>query len=278
MIYSLRDLRTELSIELRNESGDGARYTELEMNVALRRATNILREHFWHTEMDESKQFVAGQLDYVYDFPVSKFEKVAFRAGNSGVYQFSEEWYEPIDGTLTFLSEHGSGDTIYVWYQRHPFPYPDDLVLSGTINSSVTQLTVGTDVPISSWPTTGYFKLNNELFRYTEYDPSTRMITFERGLFNTASVGHAAASKLSFVNLIDKPVFFEGVKDLAMAYLNRMRIVDIPAADAQGNVTIMREILDGYQRWISRHRQRSSIQPFAKSNISEGLRGRRRGR
>jgi len=278
MIYSLDDLRTELGIELRNESGTNARYSELEMNVAIRRATNMLSEYFWHTSQDSSKSFVSDTYTYTYDEPVRNFEKVAFRAGNDGVYQYTDSWYEPIDGTLVFMGDHVGGETIYVWYNRHPDPYPDDLTLDGEITGSAATLTIDSSTPVYLWPSTGYFKMNNEIFKYTAWDADTNTMTIVRNQFNTAVQSHADDSTLSYINLIDKPVFYEGVKDLAMAYLQRIRIVDIPASEAQGNVTIMREIMEGYRRWIQTHRMRTQKQTFTKTNSSSGMRTRRRGK
>lgn len=276
--YSLSDLRVEISIELRNESGTDARFTTTELDVAIARATNILREYFWFTDVDSSQTWVADTYDYVYSFPIRRFEKVAFKS-SSGPLRFAEDWYEPVDGTLTFLNDdHATGDTIYVWYERHPVPFPSDLTLSGNTDGSGTAFAINSSTNVVNWPSTGWAKIENEVVKVTAVDRENNQLTVVRGQLDTSAVGHATGSSISFINRVDKEVFFEGVKDLAIAYLNRMRIVDAPSAQVDGYVTIMREILESQRDWIRTHRMRQQRQPSSLVRGATPNRLRPRGR
>jgi len=275
--HSLKDLRTEISIELRNESGSNERYTDSELNVAIRRATAILSEYFWFTETDSSKTFTTNTFDYVYDYPVKDIEKVGIISASAPV-KFSEKWYESVEGTLTFLSNEDSGATIRVWYKRHPVPFPNDLATSGAHTDDTTSILVASSSSLVDWPDTGYCKIDNEVLRYTALNRSTNTFTVVRAQLSSAADAITTGTAVSFVNRVDKDVFFEGVKDLAIAYLSRMRIVDAPSADVDGHVTIMREILEAQGRWVRQHRMRSQRQTFSAPNTSQGLRSRSRGR
>lgn len=283
--HSLRDLRAELSIELRNSSGSNARYTDEEMSLALRRACAMLQEYFWLTATDSSKTFATDQYVYTYDYPVQNFEKVAFVNSNNFV-KFSEEWWEPFPGQLEFLGNHDNGETIRVDYRRFPVPYPDDLELQDAITTTGSGI-VGDSQIVSvlsagDWPNSGWLKIDDEVMEIISIDRgiggTVSHITATRGQLDTHPAAHAENAAVSFMNRVDKPVFFEGVKDAAIAYLNRINIIDSPAADIAGNVTIMREINEGMGMWIRRHRQRQMQQPVPKVNTARPFRNRTRGR
>ena len=98
-----------------------------------------------------------------------------------------------------------------------------------------------------------------------------------RAQLDTAAASHATTSLLSFVNLVEKEIFFDGIRDIAIAYLNRMRIVDAPSSDIGGNITVMREIMESLRPWIREHRMRSKRPAKPKSNRSKPMRYRKRG-
>ena len=94
---------------------------------------------------------------------------------------------------------------------------------------------------------------------------------------DTAAKSHETTSLLSFVNIVEKDIFFDGIRDIAIAYLNRMRIVDAPSSDVGGNITVMREIMDSLRPWIREHRMRSKRPSGGKQRRAKPLRFRKRG-
>ena len=259
--YSLKDLRDLLNIELRNESGTAARYTDEEMNTAIARATDTLAAYFWSEEYVESATFALNDYEYEYSFPVADVFAVEFiPSSNTSAPRSSVEWdavTTDYTTTLYLMGNHVSGDTIRVWYERHPYPYPGDLTLLTTVDSDDTTFAVSSDTNVAEWPNVGYLKVDNEIVSFTT-NRSANTLTVVRAALGSAAAAHTGTTAvLSFVNKVTKPVFFDGVRDLAIYYLNRMRVVDAPAGDIQGNVTIMREINENFPRWIRMHRMRS---------------------
>ena len=106
---------------------------------------------------------------------------------------------------------------------------------------------------------------------------SPETLTVVRAQIDTAPAAHLTTSFLSFTNLVEKEIFFDGVRDIAIAYLNRMRIVDAPSSDIGGNITVMREIMDSLRPWIREHRMRSKRPAKAKQGRSRPMRHRKRG-
>lgn len=274
-IHSLADLRADLKVELRI-TNTKPRYTDEEIDLAIHRASNELREYFWTEAVDENQSFTQDVFEYVYSFPVENFYRIE-RIETSTPPALVEDWDESLPGTLQFYSNRGSG-VIRAYYERHPVAYPDDLILdvgSGGPDSDDTSLAV--TATTLSWPDTGYMRIEDEVLSYSAINRATKTFTVARGLFGSAAAAHSTAdTAVSFVNVVDKEAFYDGVRDLASAYLNRMRIIDAPSADVSGNVTIMRQTLEGMNAWVRQHRMRSKA-TTRKQNRSKPLRSRRRG-
>lgn len=275
--YSLKDLRDEISVELRNTPGTDARYTELEMSVAIRRAASVLSAYFWFTDEDRTKTYVQDVQTYAYDYPVQNIDSVAFQKDTT--LSFAEDWFELQEGILQFIDEHAGGDTIVVYYGRNPFPYPNDLTLLTGLNTSVTAVALSSVTNNVNWPSNGWLKINNEVMHYTitAADRAANTLTVVRAQLDTAPDSHGAATVISFINRCDKLAYFEGVKDLAIAYLNRTRIVDAPSADIAGHVTVMREIMEGQRMWVRQHRMRQKGQVLNRFKTARSMQGRGRG-
>jgi hypothetical protein len=278
-VPSLKDLRDDLSLELRN-SGTNPRYVDAELDMAIRRAVNALSEYFYYDDIDESKTITSGvgSLKYSYNFPVSNIYQVELIPTADAMPRNTTDWQEDsrFEGCdLYFLKHHQVGATIRVKYERHPIAYPDDLQLLASIDADDTTVVASTDV--SDWPDIGYFKIDSEILAYTAIDRATDSFTVTRADSNTAAASHSSGATISFVNKIEKGVFYDGVKDWAIAYLNRMRIIDATSADVAGNVTIMRQILEDMDNWIRRHRMRSKRPTLSKVTGARPLNSRRRG-
>ena len=279
--HSLADLRSDITTELRNPT-TASRYTDVEIDLAIRRATNFLSEYFWYEDKDTTKSFSTGTFQYTYNDPVKDIYRVDFVDSTTSPPQIASDWYEEknIAGTeLYFLENHTSSSTIHVWYERHPTPFPSDLTMNASINHAVTEIPISSGTNTIDWPATGYLKIDNEVMAYSAVDRtvSPETLTVARGKMDTAAKSHATTSLLSFVNLVEKEIFFDGVRDIAIAYLNRMRIVDAPSSDIGGNITVMREIMDSQRPWIREHRTRSKRPAKPMRNRARPMRYRKRG-
>jgi len=181
---------------------------------------------------------------------------------------------------LYFLENHTDASTIHVWYERHPTSFPSDLTMNAGINDAVLEIAISSGTNTIDWPATGYLKIDNEVMAYSAVDRtvSPETLTVVRGQIDTAAQSHVATTALlSFVNLVEKEIFFDGVRDIAIAYLNRMRIVDAPSGDIGGNITVMREIMDSLRPWIREHRMRSKRPAKPMRNRARPMRYRKRG-
>ena len=279
--HSLADLRSDITTELRNPS-TAQRYTDAEIDLAIRRATNYLSEYFWFEDKDITKSFATGTFQYSYSAPVKDIYRVDFLDATSSPPQIATDWYEEkqIAGTeLYFLDSHTSGSTIHAWYERHPTPFPSDLTMNATINDAVLEIAVSSSTNTIDWPATGYLKIDNEVMAYSAITRTAtpETLTVARAQLDTAAASHATTSLLSFVNLVEKEIFFDGIRDIAIAYLNRMRIVDAPSSDIGGNITVMREIMDSLRPWIREHRMRSKRPSGGKQRRAKPMRFRKRG-
>jgi len=279
--HSLADLRSDITTELRNPT-TASRYTDTEIDLAIRRATNYLSEYFWYEEKDTSKTFTSGTYQYTYNDPIKDIYRVDFVDSALSPPQIAVDWYEEknMAGTeLYFLEGHTASSAIHVWYERHPTAFPSDLTMNGNINHAVTEIPINANTNTIDWPATGYLKIDNEVMAYSAVTRtvSPETLTVVRGQIDTAAQSHTTVSLLSFVNLVEKEIFFDGVRDIAIAYLNRMRIVDAPSADIGGNITVMREIMESLRPWIREHRMRSKRPAKAKSSRSKPMRYRKRG-
>ena len=215
-------------------------------------------------------------------YPVKDIYRVDFVDSATSPPQIASDWYEEknIAGTeLYFLENHTASATIHVWYERHPTPFPSDLTMNATINDSVTSIPISSSTNTIDWPATGYLKIDNEVMSYSAVDrtASPETLTVARAKMDTAAAAHNTSSLLSFVNLVEKEIFFDGVRDIAIAYLNRMRIVDAPSSDIGGNITVMREIMDSLRPWIREHRMRSKRPAKPMRNRARPMRYRKRG-
>ena len=279
--HSLADLRSDITTELRNPT-TAQRYTDAEIDLAIRRATNYLSEYFWFEDKDTTKSFSTGTFQYSYSDPVKDVYRVDFLDATSSPPQIATDWYEEkqIAGTeLYFLDSHTSGATMHVWYERHPTPFPSDLTMNASINHAVTSIPIASATNTIDWPATGDLKIDNEVMSYSAVDRtvSPETLTVARGKMDTAAKSHETTSLLSFVNIVEKDIFFDGIRDIAIAYLNRMRIVDAPSSDVGGNITVMREIMDSLRPWIREHRMRSKRPSGGKQRRAKPLRFRKRG-
>jgi hypothetical protein len=279
--HSLADLRSDITTELRNPS-TASRYTNTEIDLAIRRATNYLSEYFWYEEKDISKTFTSGTFQYTYNDPIKDIYRVDFVDSASSPPQIAIDWYEEknMAGTeLYFLESHTASSTIHVWYERHPTAFPSDLTMNAGINDAVTSIPISSGTNTIDWPATGYLKIDNEVMSYSAITrtASPETLTVARAQIDTAPAAHLTTSLLSFTNLVEKEIFFDGVRDIAIAYLNRMRIVDAPSSDIGGNITVMREIMESLRPWIREHRMRSKRPAKAKSSRSKPMRYRKRG-
>tara|TARA_R110001583_G_scaffold75341_13_gene207622 strand:+ start:1959 stop:2819 length:861 start_codon:yes stop_codon:yes gene_type:complete len=279
--HSLADLRSDITTELRNPT-TASRYTNTEIDLAIRRATNFLSEYFWYEDKDTSKSFVNGTYQYTYNDPIKDIYRVDFVDSASSPPQIAVDWYEEknMAGTeLYFLENHTDASTIHVWYERHPTAFPSDLTMNASINHAVTEIPINELTNTIDWPATGYLKIDNEVMSYSAVTRtvSPETLTVARGKIDTAAQSHSTTSLLSFVNLVEKEIFFDGVRDIAIAYLNRMRIVDAPSADIGGNITVMREIMEQLRPWIREHRMRSKRPAKPKQGRSRPMRHRKRG-
>ena len=279
--HSLADLRSDITTGLRNPT-TASRYTNAEIDLAIRRATNYLSEYFWFEDKDTSKTFTSGTFQYTYNDPIKDIYRVDFVDSASSPPQIAVDWYEEknMAGTeLYFLDSHTASSTIHVWYERHPTAFPSDLTMNGNINAAVTEIPISSGTNTIDWPATGYLKIDNEVMSYSVITRtvSPETLTVARGKIDTAAQSHTTASLLSFVNLVEKEIFFDGVRDIAIAYLNRMRIVDAPSGDIGGNITVMREIMESLRPWIREHRMRSKRPAKPKSTRSKPMRYRKRG-
>ena len=279
--HSLADLRSDITTELRNPS-TAQRYTDAEIDLAIRRATNYLSEYFWFEDKDTTKSFATGTFQYSYSDPIKDVYRVDFLDATSSPPQIATDWYEEkqIAGTeLYFLDSHTSGSTIHAWYERHPTPFPSDLTMNATINDAVLEIAVSSSTNTIDWPATGYLKIDNEVMAYSAITRTAtpETLTVARAQLDTAAASHATTSLLSFVNLVEKEIFFDGIRDIAIAYLNRMRIVDAPSSDIGGNITVMREIMDSLRPWIREHRMRSKRPAKPMRNRAKPMRFRKRG-
>ena len=279
--HSLADLRSDITTELRNPT-TASRYTDIEIDLAIRRATNFLSEYFWYEDKDTTKSFTTGTFQYTYNDPVKDIYRVDFVDSATSPPQIASDWYEEknIAGTeLYFLESHTASATIHVWYERHPTPFPSDLTMNGNINDAVTSIPISSGTNTIDWPATGYLKIDNEVMSYSAVGRTTspETLTVARAKMDTAAAAHTTSSLLSFVNLVEKEIFFDGVRDIAIAYLNRMRIVDAPSSDIGGNITVMREIMDSLRPWIREHRMRSKRPAKPMRNRARPMRYRKRG-
>ena len=279
--HSLADLRSDITTELRNPT-TASRYTDTEIDLAIRRATNFLSEYFWYEDKDTSKSFVNGTYQYTYNDPIKDIYRVDFVDSATSPPQIAVDWYEEknMAGTeLYFLENHTDASIIHVCYERHPTAFPSDLTMNGSINHAVTEIPISSGTNTIDWPATGYLKIDNEVMSYSAITRtvSPEVLTVARGKIDTAAQSHTTASLLSFVNLVEKEIFFDGVRDIAIAYLNRMRIVDAPSADIGGNITVMREIMEQLRPWIREHRMRSKRPAKPKQGRSRPMRHRKRG-
>ena len=142
--HSLADLRSDITTELRNPS-TAQRYTDAEIDLAIRRATNYLSEYFWFEDKDTTKSFATGTFQYSYSDPIKDIYRVDFLDATSSPPQIATDWYEEkqIAGTeLYFLDSHTSGSTIHLWYERHPTPFPSDLTMNAGIDASVVSIPI----------------------------------------------------------------------------------------------------------------------------------------
>lgn len=277
--YSLKDIRDEIKTELRNTSTENPRYTDGEITLAIRRATNELSEYFWFEDFDSSKAFAAGTYTYAYDFPVRDIYRVELTDSVTSPPQITNDWWEEENNEwegsdLLFLGEHGT-PTITVRYERHPIPYPDDF--TGTLaDASDTSLSPSSITDTIDWPETGWLKIGDEICEYSEIDRTTGVLTVTRGQKNTVAAAHSGVTA-SFINLVNKNVFVDGVKEFAIYYLNRSRIIDAASSDVQGNVTIVRLIDEHKKEWIRTHKMRTKKPLFVRTHRARPLRDRRRG-
>ncbi len=279
--YSLGDIRSELDTELRNPATN-ARYSVAELDVAIQRAANIMGEYFYLEGVDSSQTFTDGIFSYDYSYPVKDIYLVELIETATTPVHIAEDWMEQTktDGcTLYFAQNHGGSPTMRVWYERHPYPYPTDLTLDDADDVNATDTAFVVDQGSSlDWPSAGFAKIDNEFIEYTAFDRSTLTLTVVRAQLGSVGASHVDGATISFVNEMEKPAFVEGVKEVAIKFLNRIRIVDAPSGDIAGNVTVMREIDDGMKQWIRDHRMRSKKQAMGKTSPATPLRGRRRGR
>lgn len=278
--YSLGDIRSDLDVELRNPATN-PRYSVAELDVAIQRAANVMGEYFYIEQVDTSQSFTDGIFSYDYDFPVKDIYRVELIETSTTPIRVVEDWTEltKVDGCTLYFAQSRGVSTIQIWYERHPYPYPSDLTLDDGdgVNTTDTAFVVDQGTSLD-WPSAGFAKIGNEFVKYTSFDRSTLTLTVVRGQLDSIAAAHVDGVTLSFVNEMEKPAFIEGVKEVAIKFLNRTRIVDAPSGDIAGNVTIMREIDDGMRQWIRDHRMRSKKQAIAKTSPATPMRGRRRGR
>lgn len=275
--YSLKDLRDSIDVETRNNTTN-PRYTSVEIDLSIERATLMLGEYFFAVETDSTASWVDGTYSYEYSFPVEDIFLVEF-VPSSGPPSQADDWREYDDGdgtTLFFNDDHKQSETIRVWYERHPYPYPSDGASSASISISDTSV-ISTE-SLADWPDSGFCKMESEILRYTAIDRTSDTITIVRGQLGTAASTHATETPISYVNKVDKSVFYNGIRDVAIMYLNRMRVIDAPSSDIAGNVTVMREIQEGLRNWVRTHRMRQSRPIGQKQRRSQPMRGRTRGK
>lgn len=279
--YSLDDLRTEISTELRNPATN-SRYSTAELDVAIQRSARTLREYFFIEQVDDSQSFTNNTFSYDYDYPVRDIFRVELIETSSTPHHIPNDWQEltKTDGcTLYFGGNQGGSPVIRLWYELHPFPYPSDIAVNDGTDVADDDLTIIVDGGTAlDWPQWGYLKIDDEYMNFTALDRSTLTLTVVRGQLDSAAATHLDDATVSFVNEIEKPTYIEGVKELSIKFLNRMRIVDASSGDIAGNVTIMREIDDGMRQWVRDHRMRTKRPGPAKTNRSVPMRGRRRGK
>ncbi len=257
---------------MRNDATN-PRYTDPELNLSIERATIMLGEYFFAEASDTTKTWVDGTYEYTYSFPIENIYRVEF-IPSSGPPSIADDWQES-GSILHFNRDHTDGQTIRIWYERHPFPYPDDGAADSAIDNS--QLTFISSVNLLDWPETGFLKIDSEVMEYTAIDRSTDTFTVTRAQLGTAAATHANESVISFVNNVGKQVFYNGIRDISIMYLNRMRIIDAPSADIAGNVTVMREIAENVNGWIRAHRMRSSRPITQQTQRAIPFKTRRRG-
>lgn len=285
--YSLTKLRDEIKTELRVISNDNSRtrYTDAEINLAIRRAVSELESYFWFENTDESKTYSTNTHEYEYEYPISDIFEVTFEDSPAPL-RFASDWMiEPnLDGgsTLRFLKDHNASDVIRVRYEHHPHPYPTAITLNGAFVPTAT-VTAGTFATIAGTETAGgldsddtglfateddavdfppppfWIQIDNEVMKVTSWDPNNVRMIIERGALGTRAATHSQNATIDFVNLAAKPVFFEGIKEWAMGGLHRSRVIDATNSEVQANVTIMRSIDDMKDRWLRRHRMRSRV-------------------
>jgi hypothetical protein len=261
---SLKDLRDDLKVELRSLTGAGQpRYTDAEIDLAINRAVLELEQDFWAELTDASKAYAENTHTYTY-VGISDFYQVRFQRAPNPV-SFGTDWEEPQPGVLNFLKRHNAGDSIIVYYERHPIAFPDDLVTDATLEENITALSVLiTGGNVYTWPSTGHLKVGQEIMSYSAIvidTATTATLTVTRAQLNTvqphSTTDHLSGSTVSYVNLCEKAVFFEGVKEWAISSLNRTRVTSAAVAEVQGNVTIMRQIEDQKRQWRRQHKMRS---------------------
>lgn len=298
--YSLTKLRNEIKTELRVTSNDNSRtrYSDAEINLAIRRAVSELEPYFWFENVDESKTYSSSTHEYEYEYPIVDIFEVTFEDSPSPL-RFASDWYTEsnLDGgaTLRFLKHHNPSDVIRVRYEHHPHPYPTALTLNGAfvpttaptegtfttiagtetpgaIDSDDTGLYATDDDAVDFPPPPFWIQVDNEIMKVTSWDPNNVRMIVERGALGTRAANHSQNATIDFVNLAAKQVFFEGVKEWAMGGLHRSRVIDAANSEVQGNVTIMRSIDDMKDRWLRRHRMRSRVPMLRDATRAKSLR------
>lgn len=264
MWMSLSQIRDELNIELRNQA-EAPRYSTAEVDMAIRRAVGKLERYFWwETTLDDDTVFVTNDFEYTYDYPVRDIYKVEYGQSyrnNVLVGDWTEENDTANEQTKLWISRvHETGAGLRVHYEAHPVVPPSDIQVMNAQDSDGLTIRLTGGAEGKKWPKRGYALIGSEVIAYSSPEiVSSDRIQYDivRAQFGTYAESHAIGDVASFVLVCDKPVFFEGVRDLAIGYLNRMRVIDSPSADVGGSVTIMRQILDDFDSWLRAHRMKS---------------------
>jgi hypothetical protein len=264
MYMSLKEIRDELNIELRNDA-DHPRYSTEEVDLAIRRAVGKLERYFWWEDILEDDQvYITNDYTYVFDYPVRDIIKIEYGQDYRNNVRI-EDWTEEnnprtLQTTIQISKVQEVGAGFRIHYENHPILPPSDIQVMNNQDADGLTLRFTGGVEGKKWPSQGFAKIGSEVVYYSRPSviSSDRIeYTVERGMFDTYAEEHNIGDVVSYVLICDKPVFFEGVKDLAIGYLNRMRIIDSTSADVGGNVTIMRQILDDFDGWLRAHRMRS---------------------
>uniref|UniRef100_A0A6M3XKF7 Uncharacterized protein n=1 Tax=viral metagenome TaxID=1070528 RepID=A0A6M3XKF7_9ZZZZ len=202
---SLADLRTIIRRSLRDTSTSSPKFTDAEVDDAIRQAVRGTHGMYKVREVYTSLSLTAGVFHYAIPNYVERVTEIE-RESTSPVSSTSDAnwarllYWGQVPGSQTNLLEFGqshAGSALRIYYTRSlPVP-PTEHTTNAAINPAAAQVPLASSQSfLVDWPPVGFLKMNHEFIGY-EAVSATGFTGLTRGALGTVAASHAAGTIVS---------------------------------------------------------------------------------